>query len=193
MPKAVARKVEFTIRKFGLDVDFQLIPVGLTPEQCDQYNLPRTPIKEGDRRKDKFEAIFGRGATELDALEALYPGAMGRILEAEIDNFLDPALERRVAAAFNEQTAPILKVESEIEAKYARETVALATELSSIDDQLQEVASRAQELWDKMEQELEEGCPDLSDVEIPRSEASGETDRFDANRSLQRLERRGGS
>jgi hypothetical protein len=28
MPKAVARKVEFTIHKFNLDVDFQLIPVG---------------------------------------------------------------------------------------------------------------------------------------------------------------------
>jgi len=178
MPMAVARKVEFTIRKFGLDVDFQLIPVGLTPEQCDEYDLPRTPIKESERRKDKFEETFGHGATELDALEALHPGAMGRILEAEIDNFLDPTLRRRVTAAFNEQSGPIVKIEAEIEAKYADEIEAIESDLSSIDDQLQEVAGRAQELWDKMEEELEENCPDLSEVEIPRSEASGETNKF---------------
>jgi hypothetical protein len=29
-----------------------------------------------------------------------------------------------------------------------------------------------------MEEELEEQCPDLSDVEIPRSKAPGGTDRF---------------
>jgi hypothetical protein len=178
MPMAVARKVEFTIHKFGFDVDFQLIPVGLTPDQCDEYNLPRAPIKEGERRKDKFEEAFGRGATELDALEALHPGEMGRILDAEIDNFLDPTLGQRVAAARREQSGPIVKIEAEIEDKYAVEIEALESELSSIDDQLQEVADRAQELWDKMGKELEEQCPDLSEVEIPRSEAPGGTERF---------------
>ena len=73
MPKAVARKVEFTIAKFDLDVDLQLIPLALTPDQCREYRLPRIPIKESERRKDKFESIFGVGATELDALEALAP------------------------------------------------------------------------------------------------------------------------
>ena len=93
MPKAVARKVEFTIAKFGLDVDLQLIPLALTPDQCREYRLPRTPIKDTERRKDKFEQTFGVGATELDALEALYPGELARLLDAEIDNFLDPDLE----------------------------------------------------------------------------------------------------
>ena len=73
MPKAVARKVEFTIAKFNLDVDLELIPLVLTPDQCRDYRLPRTPIKESERRKDRFEQTFGVGATELDALEALHP------------------------------------------------------------------------------------------------------------------------
>ena len=77
MPKAVARKVEFTIAKFDLNVDLQLIPLALTPDQCRTYNLPRTPIKDTERRKDKFEQTFGVGATELDALEALHPGRIG--------------------------------------------------------------------------------------------------------------------
>jgi hypothetical protein len=73
MPKAVARKVEFAIAKFNLDLDLQLIPLALTPDQCREYRLPRTPIKETERRKDKFERTFGVGATELDAMEALHP------------------------------------------------------------------------------------------------------------------------
>ena len=92
MPKAVARKVEFTIAKLNLDVDLQLIPLALTPEQCREYRLPRTPIKETERRKDKFESIFGVGATELDALEALLPGELARLLNAELDNWLDTGL-----------------------------------------------------------------------------------------------------
>ena len=81
MPKAVARKVEFTIAKFDLNVDLQLIPLALTPDQCREYRLPRTPIKDTERRKDKFEQIFGVGATELDALEALHPGELARLLK----------------------------------------------------------------------------------------------------------------
>ena len=95
MPKAVARKVEFTIAKFDLDVDLQLIPLALTPDQCREYRLPRTPIKETERRKDKFEQTFGVGATELDALEALHPGELARLLEAELDNWLDTGLDHR--------------------------------------------------------------------------------------------------
>ena len=95
MPKAVARKIEFTIAKFNLDIDLQLIPVALTPEQCREYQLPRIPIKDSERRKDKFESIFGVGATELDALEALFPGELARLLNAEIDNWIDASLVRR--------------------------------------------------------------------------------------------------
>src|SRR5262245_44093283 len=83
MPKATARKVEFAIAKHDLDVDLQLIPVALSPEQCRQYRLPRTPLKDTERRKNRFEQIFGVGATELDALEALHPGELARLLEAE--------------------------------------------------------------------------------------------------------------
>ena len=61
------------------------------------YNLPRTPIKDTERRKDKFEQTFGVGATELDALEALHPGELARLLNAELDNWLDTGLQRRVA------------------------------------------------------------------------------------------------
>ena len=59
MPVAVARKAEFYIRKFDSNVDLSLNPLALTEEQCIDYELPRTPIKEKERRKDRFEERFG--------------------------------------------------------------------------------------------------------------------------------------
>ena len=195
MPKAVARKVEFTIAKFGLDVDLQLIPLALTPDQCREYRLPRTPIKDTERRKDKFEQIFGVGATELDALEALYPGELARLLSAEIDNFIDPTLEERVANAKSEEGLRLRKIEAEVEERHADDLEELETELDEIVDSLKEWEVKADALWS------EEQLPDLSDVEIPRSAASDETDSFvlfelqtrllHANGLLQYLARRG--
>src|SRR5262249_9964745 len=114
LPKAVARKVEFTIAKFNLDVDLQLIPLALTPDQCREYRLPRTPLKAAERRKDKFEQTFGVGATELDALEAIHPGELARLLEAELDNWLD----RRLKSRFNR-----LRGELELRLRRIREAV----------------------------------------------------------------------
>jgi hypothetical protein len=178
MPKAVARKVEFTIAKFGLDVDLELIPLVLTPEQCREYRLPRTPIKETERRKDKFERIFGIGATELDALEALHPGEMARFLEAEIDNFLDRDLHTRVSRERQDYELWLKKIEASVREKHSEAIKELEDSFDAIVELLQEWEDDAQVLWRTLEAELEEQQPDLSSVEVPRPEVSGETDRF---------------
>jgi hypothetical protein len=49
--------------------------------------LPRIPIKETEKRSEAFEQRHGEGATELDALEALHPGVLARILEQEIGRY----------------------------------------------------------------------------------------------------------
>jgi hypothetical protein len=146
MPKAVARKVEFTIAKEELDVDLQLIPLALTPEQCRHYKLPRTPIKETERRKDKFEQTFGVGATELDALEALYPGELARLLEAEIDNFLDANLKRRIDRAYWEQALPLRKIEEAIKKTHA-------DEIKEVEDRFEAILSDFAD-WESLAGEL---------------------------------------
>jgi hypothetical protein len=99
MPVSVARKVEFFIRRDGDDVDVRLIPIALTADQVDEFDLPRVPIKETDRRRAGFEEQHGEGACELDALEALHPGALARIVEEAIGRYREPArsLRRRIA------------------------------------------------------------------------------------------------
>jgi len=178
MPKAVARKVEFTLSKFDLDTDLELIPLVLTRDQVRDYNLPRTPIKETERRKNKFEQTFGFGATELDALEALRPGEMNRLLEAEIDNYLDTSLKRRTSLAWWDQHLPLSKLGKTITEQHANKIEDLSGRFEEIVQALSEWESEADELWRTIAEEMEAQQPDLSSVAIPRSEARGETDRF---------------
>jgi hypothetical protein len=178
MPKAVARKVEFTLAKFNLKVDLQLIPLALTPDQCREYRLPRIPIKDTERRKDKFEQTFGVGATELDAMEALHPGELARLLEAEINNWLDPDLKRRVRRALSKAYLPLKKIESDILEEYADKIQELSARFDEIKTELEDWQTEASDIWQEIAAEMEEKLPDLSDVEVPRSEAPGETDRF---------------
>jgi hypothetical protein len=65
-----------------------------------KYKLPRTPIKESERRAAKFEERYGEGATELDALEALHPGELRKIVEAEIDRYLE--LSEQIESVFDD-------------------------------------------------------------------------------------------
>jgi hypothetical protein len=97
MPVAVARQIQFWLDELGIDVDVSLEPLVLTYDQCVAYELPRTPIKDEDKRGPGFEAKYGEGATELDALEALYPGELARIIREGIAPYRDPGLRRRLA------------------------------------------------------------------------------------------------
>lgn len=89
MPVSVARKIEYFIRLNALEEHVKLKQTMLTAEQCRHYKLPRTPIKEGEKRKVGFEYRHGTGATELDALEALHKGEMARIIKEVILPYID--------------------------------------------------------------------------------------------------------
>ena len=178
MPKAVARKVEFTLYRHDLDVDLQLIPLALTPDQCRRFRLPRTPIKDTEKRKDKFEQTFGVGATELDAMEALHPGELGRLLDEELDNFLDADLGQRIRRAYHNELLPLNLIEADVRAAHAEEISDIEERFAEIVEELEALKSEAGDLWQTMADEMEEELPDLSGVEIPRSDAPGETDTF---------------
>lgn len=99
MPISVARKIEFFQRNEGFDaLDIRLHPIVLTADQISRYTLPRVPVKDSDLRKASFEAAYGQGQVELDALEALYPGQLTQIVTAAILNYYDPTLTSRAEA-----------------------------------------------------------------------------------------------
>ena len=107
MPVAVARRVEFWLHKNNVDIDLKLIPLVLSEKQCGDYRLPRIPIKETEKRAAKFEARFGSGATELDALEALRPGELKTIVSRAFDRYIDQNYQRDLHVAASEYRADL--------------------------------------------------------------------------------------
>ena len=92
MPVSIARKMEYLRQSFYDLPTITLHPIALTADQVRYFDLPRTPIKATELRKAKFEQVFGSGAVELDAIEALYPGRLATITEKEILRYYDPDL-----------------------------------------------------------------------------------------------------
>ena len=140
--------------------------------------LPRTPIKDTEKRKDKFEQTFGVGATELDAIEALYPGELGKLLNSEIDNFLDRTLAARIRGLQIEISRPLVAIEKEVHGKYADEITEAEERLDGIVGDLGEWEEETSALWETISDELQERSPEQKEFDFPRSEAPGVTDRF---------------
>lgn len=90
MAPAVARQIEYWLPQFAPGLDIVLLPIVLTKEQVLEYDLPPMPIKDTDKRQDNFlEKYDVKGATELDALEALKPGELGKIIRQAVKPYRD--------------------------------------------------------------------------------------------------------
>jgi len=183
MPVSVARKIEYVIETFALGADVRLDPLVLTPGQASTYALPRTPIKETDRRKGNFEQIHGEGAVELDALEALHPGELRRVVEEGIAPFRDPDLEERVNEAeagaqealdahaavvltpHREELSDILAEVAAVEGRYSGTLRRMDAELAPLRERMEAVRHAVQDEVSAMEPDLPllpEGDPGLT-------------------------------
>jgi hypothetical protein len=134
MPISAAVKIDFFANRSGTDLDIKLEHVALSEEQCIEYRLPRTPIKETESRAAGFEARYGIGATELDALEALHPGALRNILIQHIARYYDPNLNAEVAVAVDQFRDELDSVKDLIEEQFSEE-------LADIDGQREMIAA----------------------------------------------------
>jgi hypothetical protein len=143
MPVAAARKLQWFLNESGEDLDVRLHPIVLTHEQCVEYRLPRTPFSDTDRRAARFEARYGEGRTELDALEALHPGELRKILMQEIERFHDPD----ASAAWEEMMASAQEgldgIRQEIVAPYRGMAIDSAARLESLRGQIEEIEEEA--------------------------------------------------
>jgi len=76
MVPAVARKLEYFKLVESEDIDIKVCRLALSEEQINQYKLPYAP-KHGEE------------VVELDALEAIHPGALGKIVEDALKPYYD--------------------------------------------------------------------------------------------------------
>lgn len=178
MPRSMASKLQYQNIKKGFDLDIKLFPIILTPEQVKEYNLPRTPIKDSDKRKDKFEKRFGVGATELDALEALYPGSLRTMLVEELDRYYDHELEDAVNQYERKTDNDLKQLGDRVRAPY-QDTI------SNLDDEWQairlrfeqEIASHTKQrnnVWQTIRANLERAMPTLDLEDVPQANYADE-------------------
>jgi hypothetical protein len=180
MPVAIARKIEHRVRTDDLDVDIELRPVLLTHEQCQQYRLPRIPIKESDRGSVSFQERFGAGATELDALEALHPGEIRRILLREIGRYFDGTLNRRISEKAHEVNDNLRSLNHEAVAEYADELHGLKAAYAAIAErfnaEVAPIAERLEEIRDEIKDSLLDNAPDPDAIEWPEPKDGDEAE-----------------
>jgi hypothetical protein len=134
MPVAAARKIEYEIYKeanFGLDI--QVRNIVLTREQCEQYRLPSSPVEKDKDRGAVFMERFGvDGITELDALEALHPGELERILTSEIERYYDIHLDGVVDANANVVASELDDITQQIHEWHSEDIAKLRAEHKAV-------------------------------------------------------------
>jgi hypothetical protein len=152
MPVAVARKIEHRLYLMCLGhLNIQVRPIVLTLEQCEQYSLPRTPIKDTEKRATVFEDRYGEGATELDALEATHPGELKRIIETEIDRHYDSDLDGAVDETASELEDDLAEITRKVHAKHKAQIKTLELEWKRVakeySRQVKAWLKRAKPIW----------------------------------------------
>jgi hypothetical protein len=99
MAVSIGRKLQ-AFRDFRFPkLKFEIVPLALTVEQVRELGLPSTPLKETEKRADRWRQAFGVEQTEIDALATLQPNILRQIIEAAFEPYYDASLEDRVDAA----------------------------------------------------------------------------------------------
>ncbi len=178
MPVSVSRKVEYFVRRLGLAVDVRVFPVILTVEQVQYYQLPRTPIKETERRRGVFEDRYGEGAVELDALEALYPGELHTLLRQCIAYYYDVTLERRTQEVQAQVERDLALIWQQVTGRFAGDIEALRAVHAQLQQEfgarMAAYGEHVQRVWQAMRQELDLSVPGLASYPLPQALFSGE-------------------
>ncbi len=104
MPLSVSRKLQAFKVLLPHMPDFEVHRVALLPDQVREYGLPSSPLKETEKRADRWREAWGVDQTEIDALASLRPDLLRRIARDAVAPFYDYELDRRVQRAADEWT-----------------------------------------------------------------------------------------
>jgi len=102
MPVSIGRKLQAFRDLLFPKLRFEVVPVALSVDQVRELGLPSTPLKETERRADRWRGAFNVEQTEIDALATLRPDVLREILERAFDPYFDRTLQGRVTLAEDE-------------------------------------------------------------------------------------------
>jgi hypothetical protein len=100
MAVSIGRKLQAFRDLHFPSLEFDLYAVALTEDQVREFDLPSTPLKETERRADRWrDAHGGLEQTEIDALATLKPHVLTKIMRDAIAPFYDATLPSRTREA----------------------------------------------------------------------------------------------
>jgi hypothetical protein len=166
MPISVGRKLQAFKAQLFPALEFAVYRVALTPDQVREYDLPSTPLKDTEKRADKWQQAMGVAQTEIDSIAALRPDLLRQIARDAIAPFYDDTLARRVARYRDGWL------------DRAREMIAASFDLDRLAEirrdaeaQLEGMREQIRELNDALRIDVDPG--DLPEIVIPEAESGG--------------------
>jgi hypothetical protein len=183
MPRQMARQMQYWIDTYAADCDVRVEPIVMTAEQAEKYP----------------KALDGSGAVELDAMEAIDPGRLERIVQRSISPFRDPTMRARVEEVASEaqdtldeefedtcadELSELGTIEDEARAVYERYRETLEEAAAAMERDLEPLRERLQQVEASMEEKLSGLDPDLPELPEPSHapEGADESWLFDAGR-----------
>jgi hypothetical protein len=117
-------------------------------------------MKDTERRTPGWEARYGEGQTELDALEAIHPGALERILRREIGRYRDPSLIVRMGQATREFERDLGEVNARVRERHAAEIAEVKAAERAAGQEVDRLQAEAERIVERLrEQEERELAP----------------------------------
>lgn len=170
MPVSLGRKLQAL--KHGCLPQLEYImpkPIALTPQQAEAFDLPSTPLKDTEKRADKWLERWGREQTEVDSMLELRPSELRTMINEAIEPYFDATLASRVFEARGEWQDE------------AQEWIdnAIGDELEALREKANELLGPYNENIDNLRRrhgELVEGITELPDPEIPEAELDAPVD-----------------
>lgn len=171
MPVSIGRKLQAFRDLLFPRLRFEVVPAALTVEQVRELDLPSTPLKETERRADRWRAAFDVDQTEVDALATLRPADLREIITRTFDPYFDRGLAARVAEAKDDWM------------REAEEALAEQTNdqmLATLRQQAGEQLSELRDALDHINEQLQLAAADhvdLPEIEVPEPEIDEDSER----------------
>jgi Txe/YoeB family toxin of Txe-Axe toxin-antitoxin module/Mg2+ and Co2+ transporter CorA len=181
MPVSMGNKLEWCLRDLQMEeADVRLFPLVLTKEQIQHYNLPGVPLKDtllefGHGRR--FEEKHGEnGAVELDALEALHPGELRKIMKEAILTYYDTDLWEEVRTRQQEIKERLEEEQEEVYAVHQQEIDeqrdAYQEIMKEFEEKITDCNQRIFDLYVDVTEKLQEKAKEIKlDEEYPMPES----------------------
>jgi hypothetical protein len=171
MPVSIGRKLQALRDLLFPKLRFEVVPAALTVDQVRDLDLPSTPLRDTEKRADRWREAFGVEQTEIDALATLRPTVLREIVERAFDPYFDRTLKQRVDEAESNWL---------VEAQAALGEQSDDEMLSRLRDEAAGKLDELREEIDRINEQLRLAAADhvdLPEIEVPEPEIDEDVER----------------